>query len=566
LRMRLKAGALQDAATLGEARVRFTVATADGQESATRELGVSIRPAVPYLRQLTFGHSARGQKNLATTPLLPVLAERQLTAGSSPLLLVDRLSHYLDTYPHGCTEQMVSQVFPWIPLVQQPHFQAQWPRLNERFAKVLQALSERQQSDGGFAFWPGQSYSADFPSVYVIQFLIEAEQQGFAVPHYVLDRALNYLRSLSRLNGANLYQARLRAQAIYLLSVKGEQVSNALTSLHERLEQQHESRWQSDSAAVYMAASYQLLQQPALAESLIRNYRPGQVSQLERDYQPASQNVQPFASSQFQSQFNLDSQYLYLLARHFPERAKQLSSAQILAQLAPLFAGDYHTQAASYSILALAAYAKVTTASVQALPQLLADGQVLALMDNVPYASAQSSDDIKQLAIKADYPLFYALSEQGYAATLPTKPVADGLELVRDYLDDQGNKLTTIYQGQVLTVRLRIRSLGKETIPNVVVTDLLPAGFDVVRSSVPRQSNIWQADYLDIREDRLVWYGSFAPQITELSYQVRVSASGEFTVPVAAAAAMYDSRIRAQTAAGTLSVGAYQAPTVASQP
>ncbi|CAM5198627.1 hypothetical protein [Alishewanella longhuensis] len=203
--------------------------------------------------------------------------------------------------------------------------------------------------------WPGQAESADFPSVYVIQFLIEAEQQGFAVPHYLFDRALNYLRGLSRLNGANLYQARLRAQAIYLLSVKGEQVSNALTSLHERLEQQHQSRWQSDSTAVYMAASYQLLQQPALAESLIRNYRPGQVSQLERDYKPVSLQVQPFASSQFQSQFNLDSQYLYLLARHFPERAKQLSSAQILAQLEPLFAGAYHTQAASYSILALSA-------------------------------------------------------------------------------------------------------------------------------------------------------------------------------------------------------------------
>lgn len=553
LRMRLKAGNVP-----GEASIRFQVATADGRESAARELSLSIRPAQPYLRKLTFGHSATGQQNLTATALLPVLAERQLTAGSSPLLLVDRLSHYLDSYPHGCTEQMVSQVFPWIPLVQQAHFQAQWPLLNEKFAKVLQALSERQQSDGGFAFWPGQVQSADFPSVYVIQFLIAAEQQGFAVPHYLLDRALNYLRSLSRLNGANLYQARLRAQAIYLLSIKGEQVSNALTSLHERLEQQHQSRWQSDITAVYMAASYQLLQQPALAESLIRNYRVNRVSQLAREYKPVSAQVLPFANSQFQSQFNLDSQYLYLLARHFPERAKQLSSEQLLAQLAPLFAGEYHTQAAAYSILALSAYGKLTAEPAKALPQLVAEGQALALLDNLPYASAKTSSELSELAIKADYPLFYALSEQGYAATLPTQPIANGLELVRDYLDSEGNKLTNITQGQVLTVRLRIRSLGKDTVPNVVVTDLLPAGFEVVRSSVPRQNHRWQADYLDIREDRLVWYGSFSPQMTELSYQVRVSAAGDFTVPVAAAEAMYDSRIRAQTAAGKLKVSAYQ--------
>lgn len=559
VRMRLKAANLQGEAKPGEASIRFQVSTADGSESASRELSLSIRPAQPYLRKLTFGYSAGGEQSLTTTPLLPVLAERQLTAGSSPLLLVDRLSHYLDTYPHGCTEQMVSQVLPWIPLVQQAHFQAQWPQLNDKFAKVIQALAERQQSDGGFAFWPGQAQSADVPSVYVTQFLIAAEQQGFAVPHYLLERALDYLRGLSRLPGANLYQARLRAQAVYLLSVKGEQVTNALTSLHERLEQQHQSRWQSDITAVYMAASYQLLQQPALAESLIRNYRVNTQSQLARDYQPLTAQLSPFANEQFQSQFNLDSQYLYLLSRHFPERAKQLSSAQLLSQLEPLFAGAYHTQAAAYSILALAAYAELTTDATQALPQLLADGQRLALIDNLPYASAKTQDAHNQLAIKADYPLFYALSEQGYAATLPTQPVADGLELLRDYLDDAGNSVTSMQQGQVLTVRLRIRSLGKDTLPNVVVTDLLPAGFEVIRSSVPRQSQRWQADYVDIREDRLVWYGSFSPQITELSYQVRVSAAGEFTVPVAAAEAMYDSRIRAQTAAGKLKVAAYQA-------
>ncbi|WP_423186663.1 alpha-2-macroglobulin family protein [Alishewanella sp. d11] len=558
LRMRLKAADLQGDAKPGEASIRFQVSTADGRESASRELSLSIRPAQPYLRKLTFGYSARGEQSIATTPLLPVLAERQLTAGSSPLLLVDRLSHYLDTYPHGCTEQMVSQVFPWIPLVQQPHFQAQWPQLNEKFAKLLQVLAERQQNDGGFAFWPGQVQSADFPSVYVTQFLIAAEQQGFAVPHYLLDRALAYLRGLTRLAGASLYQARLRAQAIYLLSVKGEQVTNALTSLHERLEQQHQSRWQSDITAVYMAASYQLLQQPALAESLIRNYRTNTQSQLAREYQPLTPALPPFANTQFQSQFNLDSQYLYLLSRHFPERAKQLSSEQLLAQLKPLFAGEYHTQAAAYSILALSAYGALTAEANQALPQLLADGQLLALIDNLPYASARSQEAHSQLAIKADFPLFYALSEQGYAAALPTQPIAEGLELQRDYLDDAGNKVTRMQQGQVLTVQLRIRSLGKDTVPNVVITDLLPAGFEVVRSSVPRQTDLWRADYVDIREDRLIWYGSVSPQITELSYQVRVSAAGEFTLPVAAAEAMYDSRIRAQTAAGKLTVAAYQ--------
>ncbi|MDP5460175.1 alpha-2-macroglobulin [Alishewanella sp. SMS8] len=554
LRLKLKANEQP-----GEASIRFSVATIDGLQSSQRELSLSIRPAQPYLRQLQFGYSKSGQQQLNATALLPVLAERQLTAGSSPLLLVDRLSHYLDTYPHGCTEQMVSQVFPWIPLVKQAHFQAQWPQLNEKFAKLLQALAERQQADGGFAFWPGHTQSADFPSLYVIQFLLEAEQQGFAVPHYMLERALNYLRSVSQAAGANLYQARLRAQAIYLLSVKGEQVSNALTYLHERLTLQHEQRWQSDILAVYMAASYQILQQPSLAQSLLKPYQAGKTSLLERDYKPVNRIAQPFANAEFQSQFNLDSQYLLLLARHFPEQAAQLSSEQLLTQLEPLFAGDYHTQAAAYSILALAAYADIKPNTLTVLPTLSADGEKLALMDNWPYAHATTGQAVQQFSLNAGYPLFYALSEQGYAAQLPSKARADGVELVRDYLNSEGEKITSASQGQLLTVRLRLRSLTGATISNMVITDLLPAGFEVVRSSVPRQSGLWQADYMDIREDRVLWYGAIAPQMTELTYQVRVSTAGRFTVPVASAEAMYDNRVRAYTPAGQLEVSAYQA-------
>ncbi|MDP5207452.1 hypothetical protein ORI99_10485, partial [Alishewanella sp. SMS9] len=141
----------------------------------------------------------------------------------------------------------------------------------------------------------------------------------------------------------------------------------------------------------------------------------------------------------------------------------------------------------------------------------------------------------------------------------PSKARADGVELVRDYLNSEGEKITSASQGQLLTVRLRLRSLTGATISNMVITDLLPAGFEVVRSSVPRQSGLWQADYMDIREDRVLWYGAIAPQMTELTYQVRVSTAGRFTVPVASAEAMYDNRVRAYTPAGQLEVSAYQA-------
>ena len=158
--------------------------------------------------------------------------------------------------------------------------------------------------------------------------------------------------------------------------------------------------------------------------------------------------------------------------------------------------------------------------------------------------------------LKSQQVLFYALSEAGFAKTAPTKAVAQQLEVVRDYLDAEGKVVSTAKQGDELTVRLRLRSLTDGWHRNVAVVDVLPAGFAVVRSSVPRQSGPWRADYVDIREDRVVYYAGFGPQMTELRYQVKVTAAGDFVLPTVSAQSMYDLSVYASTAAGRFVVTA----------
>ena len=70
--------------------------------------------------------------------------------------------------------------------------------LNEKFAVLIQKLAERQQSDGGFSFWPGGYHSADFPSIYAMHFLLAAREQGLAVPDYLYQQGLEYLRRAAR--------------------------------------------------------------------------------------------------------------------------------------------------------------------------------------------------------------------------------------------------------------------------------------------------------------------------------------------------------------------------------
>jgi uncharacterized protein YfaS (alpha-2-macroglobulin family) len=152
-------------------------------------------------------------------------------------------------------------------------------------------------------------------------------------------------------------------------------------------------------------------------------------------------------------------------------------------------------------------------------------------------------------------PLFYLNVQSGFDRTLPTQAVRSGLEIHRDFMDDAGDVLDTATQGQEVTVRLRIRSLKKAPmVTNVAIVDLLPGGFEVIRRSVPRSVGRWQADYVDVREDRVIFYGSVETAVRTLTYRAKVTASGVFTVPPAVAESMYDRSLKASTAAGRLTV------------
>ena len=79
--------------------------------------------------------------------------------------------------------------------------------------------------------------------------------------------------------------------------------------------------------------------------------------------------------------------------------------------------------------------------------------------------------------------------------------------------------ITTAVQGQELNVVLRVRSTTGKNISDVAVIDLLPGGFEVLRDSVRNSYNRWTSDYKDIREDRVIFYGSFGDSMTELTYK-----------------------------------------------
>ncbi len=521
--------------TFGNATLAFTASS--GDESARRSATLSVRPSVAYVTSTLSGSTERDRFDLEIERRLhPQFAEQSMAASPSPLVLADGMLAYLQSFPHGCAEQMVSKVFPQIGFLATDDEAVDRSAIRDDFDVLIRRLRSRQYSDGGFLFWPSSRESAAFPSVYIMHFLTDSRDYGLPVPQAMRTSGLEYLRRVAGRDAQTLHAARTRAYAIYILTRNGEVTTNFLTNLHEGLERQHSDEWREDLAAAYMAASYELLRQSGLANGLVGEYDFG-----------AGQEW----ASDFDTRLGRDAVYMYLLAKHFPDRLGRLDVEDIERFVEPIMDNRFNTLSAAYSVLALGAYTDAVTAAGSpdmAILGLIGDAsEVLARDTGTVRAEPPVLTEILRLENDAQSPVFWMLSQTGFDATPPQDAKAEGLELFREYLDDDGNAVTSATIGEELTVRLRVRSTdGFRT--NVALVDLLPGGFEVIRESIRDTYGGWRMDYRDIREDRVVFYGTFAQTITTISYRVKVTASGDFVAPSAFAGSMYDRTVEARTA------------------
>jgi len=521
----------------GVANIMFTVQS--GNETAKRSVSLSIRPAVQYQTRFQSGGSSKATLKLKLKrKLYSELAEQKISASASPLVLVDGLSSYLKHFPHGCTEQVVSKMFPVIGLLKHPAYNSESDLNRKKFRHLINKLSERQLANGGFSFWPGGTSVADFPSVYVMHFLIESSQTGFTVPGGMLDRGKDYLKIVAARKIRSLEQAHIRAMAIYLLTRMDVVTTNYLVSLQTRLDEKFVKSWRNDLTAVYMAATYQLLKKKDAASRLVGQYKMGRTG--------------PAVMGDFYSIPTQDAQYIYLLGKHFPEQLSRIDTSKIKMLIEPIFNGNYNTISAAYSVLALGVYTEQLPLTIKNekinISSIDDQGKLTPIsIKRTPLISAVITPQVDQLELKADSSFYYLLSQAGFDKEIPVLPVSKGLEVTRGYFDAQGNELITFEPGQEVTVRIKIRALGNRFVSNVAITDLLPGGFEVIRSSVPRTAYDWEADYVDVREDRIVFYGSFGSSVTELNYKVKVTSAGAFNVAPIYARSMYDRSVYAHS-------------------
>jgi len=523
---------------LGEGVITFTAGS--GNRLQKRRATLSIRPSQNFETTVKAGYAKENATLDADRRLYRELASKTVSASVSPFVLATGLTDYLASYPHGCTEQIVSQTFPWIALSRSSKFEK--TGIEARANAVIGMLQTRQLGDGGFGLWPSSNETHPFASLYAMHFLTELKSASLldASARSLYEGGMDFLRKIARNQTSNLAEARRRALAVYLLIRNEEVATNYLVDLHDTLKKQGHD-WEKDITASYMAASYMMLKKQDAAEKLIGGFDPSYAS----------------GYTDFQSNLTVNAQYVYLVATHFPQRELDAEKA-VMPLLKPLQEGKLNTVSASYTVLALGAYSRnnETKYGEDALEFFTLGKERKALTPSTlkPFVQAQVPLDAAQVAVSSKSPLFYQMVQSGYDTAPHAEAAASGIELFKEYVDRNGTVVSEVKQGDELEVRIKVRTLDRAYVSNVVLIDLLPGGFEVLRESVPRNEGGWRSDYVDIREDRVVFYAGFSSNLTELRYRIKATAAGSFTVPSASAASMYDPDIRAHTASSTLTV------------
>lgn len=449
-----------------------------GGKTGKYAVDLSVRPAAPLYTTTQTGHLPPGGGRAQIQIPRELFSEyRVLNAGIAtlPLGLSQGLAHYLEKFPHGCTEQQVSQAMPAMISRTRPEFGIKPEAAEQSFQSILQTLRSRQNDDGGFGLWANPNQVSDFASVYATHFLLEAQERGLLVPTDLLKKSQEFLTQLASRENNTIGEERIAAYAVYLLTRSGVVTTQAAMSLRKRLENQHK-HWEQDLAGIYLAGTLALLKQNRDAQRLIARVNLGDVKDSAADYQ------------NYYDPLIRDAQTLYIMARHFPDKVKSLPADALLTLVEPIAKGRYNTLSSAYLMMAFDAYASLsqdtTDTSQLAIFEVTSSGQQKPLsLPTGLLPQVSFSGEARKLLVSSSSPLrtFYQITQSGYDLKPSTDVVKQKLEVLREFVGANGKSVKEVAIGDEVEVHIKLRSLGKgASLWNLALVDLLPGGFEVV--------------------------------------------------------------------------------------
>ncbi|HEX8047055.1 MG2 domain-containing protein [Rhizobium sp.] len=539
----------------GAGTVSINLSGASGL-SLDQSLDLPVRPAqLPVterrLVSLAPGKSLTVNADLLADSVLPG-ASVSVNVSRSGAFDVPALLMSLSHYPYGCAEQTASSAMPLLYFsdLAIKNGLADDTEIRKRVQDSIYREMSYQSSTGSFGLWgPG---SGDlWLDAYVTDFLTRAREQKYTVPDQAMAQALENLQNALSANTNVKDNGNEIAYALYVLARnKKASISDlryyADTMLND---------FPTPLSKAHLAAALALYGDAQRSRNIF-------VDSLQMSQQAAVTKVS-FARSDYGSSLRDGAAVLALAAESRPV-------PPIVPELATVVAKEWQikpytsTQEQTWMLLAARAL------------QNGDDGLTLDVNGAAhtgTYMATMTGDALIGHPLTVTNTTRQPLAAAVTTVAAPVSPLpagGNGFKIERKYytLDGEEANITQAQQNERYVVVLHVTETN-DWPSRILVTDLLPAGFEIDNPSIVGSAQLsnfdWLSDvqpaHVEFRNDRFVAafdQSSGSDRDLSFAYVVRAVTPGTYDHPAASVEDMYRPQFSARTAMGRMEVLAAQ--------
>ncbi len=530
-------------------------------EKFTDTTEISVRPPSTLQKSTGSGSIAGGNTqnvNIGLSDFIPGSTNYSLVVSRSPALELGEQLKWLVQYPYGCTEQTVSAAFPQIyygdlsDLMQLNKAQNKL-NANSNIMEAIRKIKMRQLYNGAVTLWDGEGKEDWWATIYAAHFLLEARKAGFDVDNSLLETMLNYINNKLKNKETITYfynrdqnkkiAPKEVAYGLYVLALSGRTNVPAM------------NYYKANPSILALDSRYLLAAAYATAgdRKSFTAMLPASFSGEESVAQSGGSYYSDVRDEAIALNALIDvdpgNAQIGTMVKHV---ADKLKNRRWLS-----------TQERAFAFLALGKHARAANNST-ATAEIKVNGKLIAKVDGGQWTGDMKAlgNNNVEIVTKGNGRLYYFWEAEGISASGAYKEEDSYLKVRKHFYDRNGKPITSnsFKQNDLVIIGLTLERSFNTPIENVVITDLLPAGFEIEN---PRTKEIPGMDWikdgmtptaLDVRDDRIHFFVDANSNKQSYYYAVRAVSPGNYKMGPVSADAMYNGEYHSYNGAGVVRV------------